>query len=376
MQRLRVTIVQPYVPGYRISLFAGLSDLLKEDNMALSVVAPHAVGAQAARKDSRLGGHWHQVSTQRSAGLGGYRLLYYGSFSSVRHSDIVVLPLAAGSIDTYLGLISRRVRRNSRVMTWGHVGAYVAHEGAVASSLKRWQMSLSDHIYAYTEGGLRAASREGMPTGGVTVLNNTIDTAPILRALDAIDDGELERLRQVYGIQPGALCFGYLGSLDVSKRVDLLVELLDELWRTDQSIKVLVGGRGSLECLLRRSIDRGQVIHLGFAAPREKAVIGKLSRVLLNPGRIGLVAVDALILGLPLITCTRDFHAPEVEYLAQGQNLHFVDTTADGVGEILRIASMSRSVAERAPQMSAMIENLAGPIRCAGASIRRRRGRM
>jgi hypothetical protein len=49
-------------------------------------------------------------------------------------------------------------------------------------------------------------------------------------------------------------------------------------------------------------------------------MIGYVSSGILSPGRIGLVAVDALVLGVPILTTDWPFHAPEVEVLVEGQS--------------------------------------------------------
>ena len=43
-----------------------------------------------------------------------------------------------------------------------------------------------------------------------------------------------------------------------------------------------------------------------------------MTSAVLIPGRVGLVAVDALALGLPIITTDYPFHAPEADYLTPG----------------------------------------------------------
>ena len=53
-----------------------------------------------------------------------------------------------------------------------------------------------------------------------------------------------------------------------------------------------------------------------------KALIAATARLLVNPGRIGLLAVEALVMGLPIVTTRWPYHAPEVEYLIEGETVH------------------------------------------------------
>ena len=58
----------------------------------------------------------------------------------------------------------------------------------------------------------------------------------------------------------------------------------------------------------------------------EAFVEGRTATVLLNPGRIGLTAVDALALRIPIVTTSTALHGPEAEYLIHGES---VFATAD-----------------------------------------------
>lgn len=65
--------------------------------------------------------------------------------------------------------------------------------------------------------------------------------------------------------------------------------------------------------------------------------------MLLNPGRVGLVAVDALVLGLPVLTSDAGRHAPEIEYLTEGSDLFTVPATPTDLADAwLRLTAQDR----------------------------------
>jgi glycosyltransferase involved in cell wall biosynthesis len=113
----------------------------------------------------------------------------------------------------------------------------------------------------------------------------------------------------------------YIGGLDTSKRVDRLVEILDALWLITPKLKCLIAGSGSDAHLLDAASQRGQVARIPYANASDKALISRVASCLLNPGRIGLIAVDALAMGLPIVTMPYAFHAPERDYLTEGVSL-------------------------------------------------------
>jgi hypothetical protein len=61
--------------------------------------------------------------------------------------------------------------------------------------------------------------------------------------------------------------------------------------------------------------------------------MAKSSVALLNPGRVGLVAVESLVLSLPIVTTEWPFHAPEIDYLTEGHNLFFSNPTAESFAQ-------------------------------------------
>jgi hypothetical protein len=73
-------------------------------------------------------------------------------------------------------------------------------------------------------------------------------------------------------------------------------------------------------------MSRGQVVPLGYAGAKEKALINQVSEAILNPGRIGLVAVECMAMGISILTTDWKLHGPEFEYLTEGEN---VFTSAD-----------------------------------------------
>ena len=151
----------------------------------------------------------------------------------------------------------------------------------------------------------------------------------------------------------------YIGALGQSKKVDLLAAALDVMWREDPRVRVLVAGRGVLEHLLAPAVERGQVILLGYADASVKALMAAVSSALLNPGRIGLIAVDALVLGRPILTTRYPFHAPAFEYLHEGDSMFVADMTPAAFADLALKAAYRPGVQSDwdFPTMPNMVEN-------------------
>ena len=115
--------------------------------------------------------------------------------------------------------------------------------------------------------------------------------------------------------------------------------------------------------MFRDLADRtGRVVLLGQVGTVDVARAGAVSRLLLNPGRVGLVAVDALALGLPVLTTGAARHAPEIEYLREGADLRTVPATAELLAEAwLDLAATrpeARSASRTLPTVEAAAEQI------------------
>jgi glycosyltransferase involved in cell wall biosynthesis len=149
---------------------------------------------------------------------------------------------------------------------------------------------------------------------------NAVDVVGLKTHMDGISDADLAEYMHHQGLHPGKVV-GYVGGLDAPKRVDLLSAILDELWAADPEVKLLLGGAGADLDKLETAVARGQVVPLGHVGGPAKAYLFRSAGVILNPGRIGLLAVETLAAGLPIVTTGAALHAPEHEYLVERESV-------------------------------------------------------
>lgn len=366
-KRLSVVIVQPYVPKYRAEFFNKLIRTLDAQDVSCVVVASSPSWTQAQRGDS-VQADWinryeaRQINIGRIAvGLGGARKLW-------KNADGVIVGHLGSSLDTYLAINDAR-RGRIKVGLWGHIKSYVSTGHPIDLALERWQLRQADHVFAYAPGGRDYAIRAGVSTENVTTVMNATDTSKLIHARESLSSERAAAFTSLHKLKRHRT-LAYVGGLDASKRIDFLVSALDQIWISDPDVRVLIGGQGSDAHLLQPSVDRGQAILLGYVGPPELAMIGYASSGLLSPGRVGLVAVDALVLGVPILTTDWPFHAPEVEFLVEGQSrLTSADDVKSYVGlvrDFLGTLSCQGSDVPPAqwsyPTIDGMVENFAGGI--------------
>lgn len=352
--RRSVLIVQPYVPAYRVALFEQLRDRLDDEGIDLRVAAGTPDGEQAARGDSTAP-EWLTSLRARRAGP----LILTRSGGELGDAAGVVFPLMGTWGELNQRLLLRKLGARRRVGVWGHAAPFVARANPADAAVERWQMRNADRVFTYTPAGADFAVSAGTSRDRITVLMNTIDTTALEEACAQVSAADLEQFRARYGLAAGAVV-AYVGGLDESKRIDALVEALDGLWVTRPDVRVLIGGQGAQSPMLQPAVQRGQAIMLGYVGAQEKALMARAASVLLNPGRVGLIAVDALVMGLPLVTLRSDFHAPEIAYLEEGVSLHTTSSAAELAPLVLSVlASHGLPETHTYPRLPDMVERFA-----------------
>lgn len=350
----RVLIVQPYVPTYRVPLFEALDREFREHGVSMKVAAPAARGSQAQRGDAARAHPWMVPTTARHAEILGVGFDYYGSRRLAHAADLTVAPAAATCLDFLHAAAPQR--RPRPWIAWGHIASYVKKPNRIDQGIEKVLLRRASAVFAYTESGARQALDWGVDPQRVVSLNNTVDTSGLVSAVAAITDQEVDHFLTALGWE-GCEVFGFLGALDDSKGIPFLVELLDHLRTSRPHVRFLVGGRGDSQELLAPAVERGQVKLLGYAGDGEKALMGIVCRALVFTGRVGLAAVEAIALGLPVVTSREFDHAPEIDYLVEGRDVVYARPTAQGFDEALAsVATLPPLPRPAAPSLATMVD--------------------
>lgn len=347
--RPRVAITQPYVPAYRVRLF----ELVVGSLADLGVDAHVFYGGDAEQMRRRRGRGdmadvpWASEVVTRVVRVGRTgRHLVRRRIPGGWRDGVLVTEMQAGNLDGVLAAVRRRP-----FVTWGHGASYTADEVPAAARVESWVNRRAAHVLTYTEAGRRSVLRaSGLPADRVTSFDNATDTTALQRELGLLDAVALDRYRSSIGLPADASPALVLGALNEHKLPLLVRDAALRAFGQDPSAWLLVGGDGPAAPVFRDLAERtGRVILLGQLGTADVARAGAVSRLLLNPGRVGLVAVDALALGLPVLTTDAGRHAPEVDYLTEGIDLFTVPGASSDVAEAwLRLAATDRPTRSRA----------------------------
>jgi glycosyltransferase involved in cell wall biosynthesis len=312
----RVSIVQEYIPEYRRPFFNSLRELLRQDDIDLRVHTGRPQGAQALRGDAVSLG-WETPLNAREWRVRGKRLSHF-PLGTLRESDLVVFEQARRNTAPYRMLARRR---RPLVAFWGHGRDLAKAPTGFERFLLEAMTARADWFFGYTDASCAAVMALGLEERRTTSLRNSTDVTALRAALSS---GEAlrasEELRAKLELRGRTALF--IGGFDAPKRLRELVAVGDQISSTDGNFRLLLAGAGELRpWLLEQSSARPWMHVLPPVRGVEKAAILLSADVMAIPGRVGLVALDALTAGLPLVTVASELHPPEFQYLVQGRSV-------------------------------------------------------
>ncbi|WZH38934.1 MAG: glycosyltransferase [Microbacterium enclense] len=309
-----MVVTQPYVPAYRVPLFETIRQKLADRDIQFLVAAGHPVGAQAARGDKE-NPPWRLDVTAAGLQLGPRHLQWRALPANLR-PDVLVSELEALNNLAWVRALGRK-----KLVLWGHGRPYVNDAGAVSDRIEWALARRADAVMTYADGGRDYLLEKGkLSADKVVAIGNSTDSASLRQAYTSLGAQERFDVHVKWPRAPRAL---FVGGLDAAKRIDFLVDAAIWARRKDPTFSLIVVGQGELQDALARA---GQAIeHIPAARGAELARLGHVVQAVWMPGRVGLVAVDALALGLPVFTTSYRYHAPEMEFLRDGERVTLPD---------------------------------------------------
>lgn len=338
---IRVLVVQPYVPAYRVPLFREMRHRMRSRGFELVLASGQSSTDDRARGDDAAQQEADVVMRQRRFTMGAKVVLHREVAPVLREftPDLIIVEQAIKNLETYEILLHRARHRHVQVAMWGQGRSYSTRQSPVEAWAKQRLTQRADWFFAYTDAGARHVVEQGFARGRVTVLQNTIDAEALRADLDSVTDEQLASFRTRHGLTEGRSAL-FLGGLDARKGLDFLVDAAVEIEARLPGFRLLVGGAGSDSTRLEQAVHEGAPLCLlGRVEGASKAVALRAADVLLIPEWIGLVAVDSLVSGCPIVTTRHPSHSPEEEYLASGRTAvytaHDLTVYADATAELL-----------------------------------------
>lgn len=304
-----VLVLQEYIPSYRVAFFQGLRKELKARGFLLSIAVGRAGRMQELRNDKGALDADHRLRSLEMR-WGRRRLVFRVPPPGFLRSDVVVLEHSVKHIDHILILVSRRLLGRPSVL-WGHGHTITEPQPALQRVLQKLQIRLASGYLAYTPGSAARAIRGGAQPERVATLMNTVPEYSVPVPIPKAESSHWNAL--------------YIGGLDASKKIDELFTIAQKVHTARPQFRLIIAGDGEMRPSVEKRCREEWLTYLGRVDEHAKGALATHVQVLLNPGRVGLIAVDSFRLAAPIVTLQDPFHAPEFEYIAPANSAVCID---------------------------------------------------
>ena len=228
------------------------------------------------------------------------------------------------------------VRKSNLFAFWGH-GETITRS---SSQFERWLKSIlltrCDFFFAYTQSCSERLEKNGFSVSKIKIVNNSIDTTAIRRGIVSFEQYAEHELKNKYAINQSDVILIYIGSMEKDKRVDFLLDSFDLINSVRPQTKLFIFTQDELQ-IDSTLAKRRNVYFSGVADTKTKIEFGILGTAILNPGRVGLIAVDSFAMGVPIVTTNWAFHAPEFSYLNASNSLISEDSLTKYVDACVKL---------------------------------------
>lgn len=308
----KVVIIQRNIPHYRKPFFESLRKRLEECDIDLCVI----YGSKA---------HDHLLIDAPDWAL--YRPLYWfgkmswhRTWSQVFNADLVIVPQEVKCLSNLTHYVVSRIT-TQKFAYWGHGKNFQAT--SPNSLVERFKKILSRRVdwwFAYNDLSAGIVRQLNYPRSRITILQNTVDTKKLQEIKARISIDSLKDLKFNLGIKSNNIAV-FTGGFSDYKRLDFLLNSAVIIRESIPDFELLIIGDGPN----RRSVELADakftwVRWLGKMDDEEKVPYWLLAKFVAMPGLVGLVVVDSLALGVPMISSAYPYHSPEVDYLKNGVN--------------------------------------------------------
>ena len=335
----RACIVHRFVHHYRVPFYEGLADELAARGIALTLVQGRATDDEARRADD-VAMPWAVQIPFRTIGPKRRPLYWQAGLAPVRGASLVIVAQETRLLLNYV-LLARQALGHEPVAFWGHGVNYQTSSASSAAEAVKRRLSTRVHWwFAYTAEVALIVRSMGYPPERITDVRNSIDTRAVRAQLADVTPDETRGLLDDAGLAGTNLAV-YSGGLYSHKRIDLLLAAAEQVRAAVPDFELVVIGGGPLDGAVRDAAARHPWIHAaGPQFGRDAVRWFGPARLLLMPGLVGLVVLDAFATATPMVTIADSEHSPEFSYLSDGVNSVVLPAGSDAQAYAAEVARL------------------------------------
>lgn len=313
-----VYFVTDVMMHYRAPFHNRLRDALRRKDIAYSVIYSSPSPINERQKDT-IDLDWGVCVPCHRTTISGIQICWQSVSKHVLNADLVIIGQESRYLHNYLLIALRYLNLIKRIAFFGHGRNFQSEDRGFKYRLKQKYSLMVDWWFCYTDLSLSAIRELGFDSDRTTVVNNTIDTADLEKDIASISAEELLSLRSKNNIGLGPIGL-FIGALHKYKRLQFLIDAACEVRKRIPTFELVIAGDGFSKDLVLNAAAQYDWIHV--VPPtfgREKAMLLCCASCVLVPGLVGLVAIDAIVAGVPLVTTSYRYHSPEVAYIVAGE---------------------------------------------------------
>lgn len=323
-RQAKVVVLYKSLPHYRKPFFERLKKKLEGRGVDFSLIYGEPEATEASKKDL-ADISWANKIKNTTVRFCGRTFYWQPCLSLLKDADLIIVEQANKLlVNYYLWILN--LAGISKLAFWGHGKNFQAsRKGGMSEALKRFMSNKVYWWFAYNELAAKGVKGLGYPEAKITVVQNAIDTRALSEGQANVSSSDLQAFRTKKGIRTENVAI-YSGGMYEEKRLDFLLEACQLIKKQVPDFEMIFLGAGPGEALVKEAARKIPWIHYeGPKFDNEKVPYFMISKLLLMPGLVGLVVLDAFALGVPLITTNVSFHSPEIEYLVNGVNGEIVE---------------------------------------------------
>lgn len=310
--KTKIAMVFPYAPSYREPIYR-LMD--KEFDCTFFFCGNSSRGLKYMDYS-----HLKKVDQQLQEGAKGPFLFYRGiSKIDFTDFDVVMHPGTIRNLSSwYMVLKLHLMRHRPKIAIWTH--GWYGKESKVEVFLKRLYFRLMDRIYVYGEYARKGLVSIGVPEAKITTIYNSLDYESQLLLRQSITKSDI--YEKHFGNKNPVIIM--IGRLNIRKKLDMLIDAVAQLENKGECYNLVFIGDGEDRNNLGEKANRyGLSKRVWFYGAcfdeRTNSELLYNADLCIIPGDIGLTAIHAMTLGVPVISHNLfKYQGPEFEAIVPG----------------------------------------------------------
>jgi glycosyltransferase involved in cell wall biosynthesis len=301
--------------------------------MELSIFAPAPDKVFRLRGDASSDSHVVREIRVFRFKVMGKQVDYFRFPRGVRFTDFDLVIMEQTLKNIQYPLLLLQSRKKTKIALWGHGKTIVKKKSRAEEFLQLFLSKRADFFFSYTTSGANYLAENGFPKSKLIVLQNSNSSSERLNQIDSISTRVQTRSRYT-----GFHCC-FIGALEETKGIHFLLKALPVIKQSLPDFEFTFIGDGPDKNLIIDFVEANSYVSwLGFRNQSDLDEICQEYSLILNPGRVGLIAVDSLFLLLPIVTISGGYHAPEYEYIQNnGTSVEVNGTFQDYALEVIRL---------------------------------------